>query len=143
MMKKKAFKGRSRKMIADLRDSSPLRKDFLANNDSVIEKIVKDYFVMLKEKVWNSLPNDSYLEKTVGIQALFQLLKESLKRNEVLTEAFYSKLKKIDFSDNYFQASGIGKTRIKKVLFVLAGFLTYEELRDSTEKEDIKRIIGD
>tara|TARA_R110000868_G_scaffold161699_1_gene392470 strand:+ start:13484 stop:14695 length:1212 start_codon:yes stop_codon:yes gene_type:complete len=143
MMNKKMFSGRDRKMLKKFRDSSPLREMFLNYEDKKIEDIISSFFSAINEKIWsNPKNNDSYLKKTIGIQALFDLLKESLKINSNFDPRIIERISNIDFSDNYFQASGIGKTRIRNVIFILNGFKDINDIKSETDKEEINRIIG-
>lgn len=142
MMNKKMFSGRNRKMVADFRDSSPLRNLFLESKDEEIEQIIFNFFQVIKDKLWVNIEPNSYIIKTIGIQALFSLLKESLKRNGEFNEKIISCVSEIDFSDNYFQASGIGKTRIRNVLFISNNYKSLDDLSSDEDKREIQRIIN-
>lgn len=71
---------------------------------------------------------------------LFDILREIL-RNDVSTRQFngyISKIKDFDYSSNYFQLSGKGKTRLRRVLKYKLGYLAESEL----EEEDLNFING-
>lgn len=138
------FKGRSRKMLKDFRDSTPLRKLYLNNEDEKIYEIVKEYFNKVDAILWKDIKGNSYIIKTVGIQALFDLLKKILETEGIgFTDygIYLKKVEKVDFSDNYFQASGVGKSRIKRVLFVANNLMSINEIKDDGERTDIERLI--
>lgn len=143
MMHKRIFKGRDREMLSSIKDSSPLRKDYLDNKDQFIEKIIFDFFSSVKMNLWNKSTPNSYIKKTVGVQALFELLKTQLKLKQEFDEKIIKTLVDIDFDDNYFQASGIGKTRIKNVLLIKNKLKHLEEIKSESDRLDIMRIIGD
>jgi len=70
--------------------------------------------------------------------ALFDLLKailiEAREENIAYESLDYSKYLRpsqlVDFSDNYFSTSGLGKGRVKRVLKFLSGISKYETLKD-------------
>jgi len=122
MGQKHIFKGRTRKLLSDIRDNSPLRDFFINLQDDLIFDVIFNYFKIVEELLWREAKSESYIFKTVGIQALFDLLKKIVAIESDLLEInfnqYLSFFKDVDFSDNYFQASGVGRSRIKKVLFV-------------------------
>jgi DNA phosphorothioation-associated DGQHR protein 1 len=142
MMNKKMFSGRDRKMVENYNDSSPLRQEFLNYKDEVIKNIVFTFFHSINDMIWSKVDNsNSYLKKTIGVQALFDLLKEHLKNNRTFDPKIIESISKVDFSDNYFQASGIGKTRIRNVIFILNNFRTIEDVKSESDKHEILRLI--
>lgn len=143
MMNKKMFSGRDRKMVENFNDSSPLRTEFLNYKDEVIKDIIFSFFQSINKMIWMKTENsNSYLKKTIGIQALFDLLKEFLKNNKEFDPKIIERISNVDFSDYYFQASGIGKTRIRNVIFILNGIKSIEDINSETDKKEIKRLIG-
>lgn len=114
--------GRLRSVLGD--DRTPLRKYFLETNDIVIYTAVKNFFLAVKEVFWSSASESSYITKTVGIQALFDVLKLLLikhleEKKNLKVEYFINHLRlasQIDFSTPEFQASGIGKSRIRQAI---------------------------
>jgi DNA phosphorothioation-associated DGQHR protein 1 len=141
MMNKKIFYGRDRKMLKNLKDSSPLRDEFLNYKDDDIENVISTFFRIVNEKIWLNTDNNSYLKKTIGIQVLFDLLKESLKKNKELNSDIIDSISHVDFSDNYFQASGIGKTRMRNVIFILNKLKSIEQIENDNDKREILRLI--
>jgi DNA phosphorothioation-associated DGQHR protein 1 len=141
MMNKKIFYGRDRKMLKNLKDASPLRDEFLNYKDDYIENVISTFFRIVYEKIWLKVDNNSYLKKTIGIQVLFDLLKESLKKNKELNSNIIDSISYVDFSDNYFQASGIGKTRMRNVIFILNKLKSIEQIENESDKREILRLI--
>ncbi|MFZ4680404.1 MAG: DGQHR domain-containing protein [Flavobacterium sp.] len=142
---------KSRKRIFLIEDSSPLRDFYLENNDLIIYKIVYNFFVALKNEIFDKIdkPN-SFIRKTIGIQALFSVLKEILTRrfniDKNISVAYFSeivnKFNDIDFSDNFFTASGIGKSRIQNIILIRLGFKNLDDIRKNEEKPDYIRLAN-
>lgn len=141
MMNKKIFYGRDRKMLKNLKDTSPLRDEFLNYKDEFVENVISTFFRTVNDKIWLKTDKNSYLKKTIGIQVLFDVLKESLKKNKEFDSNIIDSICHVDFSDNYFQASGIGKTRIRNVIFILNNLKSIEQIENENDKREILRLI--
>ena len=137
MQQKNWLSGRSRDMIKEIKDPSPLRELFLNLYDQTIYDIVLDYFYTIDNLYWKNAPKNSYILKTVGIQALFDILKGILKKEEITPNSkidfnkYLEKTSIIDFTDKFFQSSGIGRSRIRNTINLMIG---------NIEKEKIKKI---
>ncbi|WP_349618328.1 DGQHR domain-containing protein [Azotobacter salinestris] len=121
--KKRVFK--KDRSVLDLGSGAlpPLRQAYLNFKDATIYRIVEDYFISVREHFWSD--PDTILKKTIGIQALFDLLREILIRLDNLTvsppgKPYFDSLlssidcSKIDHGDpNY---SGSGRVKIRKQL---------------------------
>lgn len=144
MGQKHIFKGRSRSLIKDIRDSSPLRSLYLNNEDDRIYNIIKSFFESVDNILWNKAESDSYIIKTVGVQALFDLLKRILKEETQFESINFAEFLEVfsfvNFSDNYFQASGVGKSRIKRIMFIANNFYELSQVKED-EQPDIKRLL--
>jgi DNA phosphorothioation-associated DGQHR protein 1 len=99
----------------------PLREFYLKSNDIAIYQILVNYFYAIDKTIWKTASNRSYLKKTVGIQALFDVA-QFLLTNLEITELNFSKdslhnrfigCENIDPEGKQYQASGIGRTEIK------------------------------
>lgn len=129
------FKGRSRKMIKEFRDSSPLRIHFIEIKDQTIYDTVLAYFGVAKELFWTSPSKETYIVKTVGIQALFDILKMILLHaraefpEQVDFRNFLLPSASVSFSDKFFQASGIGRSRIRNLIGLAAGLIGWEKVK--------------
>jgi DNA phosphorothioation-associated DGQHR protein 1 len=129
-------------------DNSVLRKFYLDNNDFFIYKIIVNYFNAVNEVLFVSSKDNSFIKKTVGIQALFNVLRfilsDKLEIDKNISfdyfKSFLEKFKNVDFSDNFFTASGIGKSRIQNVILIKLGYKKIDEIRKEEEKEDYVRL---
>lgn len=139
-----AHKGRHRSAVEHRADSSPLRSLFLDVNDKAIYTAVTNYFSVVQRELWHTAVNfdASYLRKTVGVQALFDVLRvclEDFKTEKDISQVKFAAIVKpasrIDFSDQFFQASGLGRTRIKKCILVAGGLMSRDKLHDSDLKQ--------
>lgn len=147
MHKKSINDGRNRSVLPD--DNTPFRDFYKSTNDLVIYTTVANYFSAAQEVLFVKSKSSSYIKKTVGIQALFEILKEILKRKfseekDIQKDYFMSFLQKVDnvdFSDPFYQASGVGKSRIKNTIALANNFITYLDLRNQNEVPLYKKII--
>lgn len=140
-MKKEGFlSDKTRKSLVKSRDKSVLRDLYINCNDDAIYEILDSFFTSVKTILWDKASLNSVITKTIGISVLFDILREIL-RNDVSTRQFngyISKIKDFDYSSNYFQFSGKGKTRLRRVLKYKLGYLAESEL----EEEDLNFING-
>lgn len=114
---------RDRQSLLD--DGSPLRFMYREGYDEAIYEIIKNYFSVIEVYFWNKPDADPYISKTVGIQALFDVLAKLLvgfeERLDGEYEEFYQKLSAIEnMKFEGAQASGKGRASIKnKILEAL------------------------
>ncbi len=80
-------------------DLSPLRQQFIKGNDKVIYDTIINFFNVIKKLLWSKRTPNSYIVKTVGIQATFDILKLILKSNQTIDPD------KIDFAKYLIKAS--------------------------------------
>jgi hypothetical protein len=144
MAQKHIFKGRSRSLLSDIRDNTPLRQYYLSNQDDVIYKIVQRFFSSVSKLLWQNLPAKSHLFKTVGILALIDLLKkivitDQLSLANIDFDKYLEKVRDIDWCDNYFSLAGTGRTRAKRVMFYANNFDIGNIQQD--DLENIKRLV--
>ena len=129
------FTGRSRSMIKDIKDVSPLRKFFIDGNDQTIYDVITNFFKSFDLLYWSSFNDKSYIFKTVGVQAAFDILKmilniENSLEPEHIDFAYYLKpATTVDFSDKFYQASGIGRGRIKNTIAIAAGLVNESKIK--------------
>lgn len=147
--------GRNRKQLEIFSDDSPLRKYYLANQDIVIYKSVFNFFNAVGDLFFPESENEvievgnSSLMKTIGLQALFDVLKENLSRQtseikenyadldirEDYFKSLLSKFTKVNFEDGFFPvASAAGRSKIRNFLLYGLGY------RDEFD-ENGKRIL--
>lgn len=128
------------------KDKSPLREYYIQRNDKLIYLIVTNFF---KASFGTLYFKDSYLFKTVGIQAQFGLLKvileKNLSRDKDISVAYYSNIltscKNIDFNDNFFTASGLGKSHIYNSLLLRLGYKSLEDINRTQDVENYRRLL--
>jgi DNA phosphorothioation-associated DGQHR protein 1 len=144
----KMHRRRDRRSRKDLSaDRSPLRSAFLQSNDLLVYTIVRNFFVAVKDTLWNKASGSSYITRTVGIQACFDVLKtivsDFLDKKTISVDAFSEKLNAaafIEFGDQFFQASGIGRTHIRNILLLALRKTTISELPDK-DKSEYRRLL--
>ena len=75
---------------------------------------------------------DSIINKTIGISALYDVLKSLLEKDKSISDfdEYIEKLVCIPYTDNYFSLSGKGKTRLKRVMKYHLGLITEQELSE-------------
>lgn len=104
-------------------DEAPLRPLYILNNDRAIYETVRNYFIAIQDNVWDQAPENSYLLKTVGIQAEFDVLRILLSRDPptrhtTTIEHFQTILHgvgtRLNREPDRYQASGIGRTKIRE-----------------------------
>ncbi len=126
----------------------PLRELYVNTHDKVILGAVTNFFQAVFDVCGPELPIESYLTKTVGIQALFDTLRslapQALEARDFSRHWFLNKLQPlgdVDFSHTAFQqASGQGRIQIRRVIFHLLGL--HQRLTDD-QLADMEKIIAD
>lgn len=127
---------------------TPMRDLFIIKSDDLIFAAVKNYFLAVQKILWDKGNSTSYLTRTVGIQALFDILRdiapEAVKLKN-FSEAYFSKVlmpcENLDFSDEFFsQASGTGRLRIRNSLQLCLGIKEIEDMRLDNQYEGYKRV---
>lgn len=111
----------------DRKDNSPLRDLYLNTRDKLLLTVVTNFFKALIHVTGHDLTPNSYLTKTVGMQALFDTLRalapSALGDEDFSQDWFKRKLDpiaEIDFSHKAFQqASGQGRSQIRSSIAVL------------------------
>jgi DNA phosphorothioation-associated DGQHR protein 1 len=116
---------KSRSQIADARaDRSPLRDLYIQQKDAVIYAIVLNYLVACDRVFWEKAPAGSFITKTVGVQALLDILRRlarpMLDELDISVDAFEQRLLpagSIDFSAiEFHNASGAGRSDIRRAI---------------------------
>lgn len=107
----------------------PLRTMYIQNNDKAIYDLLCNYFAAVRATVWATAGTGSYLRKTVGVQALFDLLREILATTPITSANFSLKAltgllqpcTELDPEGTKYQASGIGRSDIRRDLLRALG----------------------
>ncbi len=115
-------------------DKTVLREWYLNNKDEKIYEVLISYFSSINKMLWSQVDSNSVIFKTIGISALFDLLKAILEKDRNISnfDQYINKINNIDYLNNYFSLSGAGKTRLKRVLKFKVGLITEADLK----KED-------
>lgn len=137
--------GRERKALASetSSDKAPLRSLYIDSNDKVIHAAVRNFFIAASRVFWEKVPPGSFICKTVGVQALFDVLVELSKEGlatKTFSEHFFQErlalAGDIDFSGRLFQnASGSGRQIIRTCLFLRLGLKSQATLAEDQETE--------
>lgn len=128
--------------------NTPLRQLYLNGQDAEIESIIFQYFEAVYQVLADKQKPNSYLFKSIGFQSLFELLKRNLSDNNGTfdyekTKKALSVLEKVDFSDIFFTASGIGASRIKNVCFMLLNYKSLNDLISNKDYQDYQNFLKD
>lgn len=125
MAGKLRYEGHDRSILDPFSDSdrTPLRELYREYNDEVIYAALSNYFTAVEQTLWRVASPSSFIHKTVGIQALFDiarpLLSSGVRERNVKVSRFEEQIEpasSIDFSDPFFHASGASRTNIRKVI---------------------------
>lgn len=108
------------------RDYSPLRDLYIECEDKILFHIILNFFKACQKIFWENASPNSFITKTVGIQALFDILKLVCKEainGEDIRPSYFEQLlspaKDINFADEkYRNASGSGRKEIREALAI-------------------------
>lgn len=112
------------------RDKSPLRALFIAaDQDEVIYRIIRNFVQACDEVFWQTASERSFIVRTVGIQALLDILRrisaKVIADGDASRERFVSILARAareDFSEDRFRnASGSGRSLIRRAIEAAIG----------------------
>jgi DNA phosphorothioation-associated DGQHR protein 1 len=128
--------------------SIPLRDYFRSTNDTVIYTVVRNFFAAVELVFWKKeVPG--FIRKTIGVQALFDILRElipaALLEKDISSRYFVERLKpaeSLDFSADFFQASGTGKTRIRNCIEIAIGVKSIADLGDHRDLDSYLGVLG-
>lgn len=120
----------SRSLLEVGRDKSPLRPMYIAGDqDEVIYRIVRNYLEACDRVFWREAQPRSFITRTVGVQALFDVLRhivaaviEGGDASAGRFETILRRAEAADFSEDRFRnASGSGRTVIRREIEGLIG----------------------
>jgi DNA phosphorothioation-associated DGQHR protein 1 len=148
-----SINSRSRSILPFLPNSDyfPLRPFFLKCNDKFIYACISNMLRAFDRIVWRNVQPGSYITKTVGIQAIFVvaklLIRDAIKDTDISCSYFEGKISRIsniDFSDGFYQASGIGKSRIVKTMKIAIGYIKIDTLVEDNDRDvdEYRRILS-
>lgn len=121
---------------SERKDKSPMRQQYLEGNDQLIFLVVRNFFNAVDKMLWKKASADSFITKTVGIQACMDVLKklcaDSVAAKDVSVGYFEKRLdgvQKVDFGkDTFRNASGSGRTQIRRMIELKIGLLKVDDL---------------
>ena len=121
--------GKRVSLLSGAKDKSPLRNVFVDGNDYLIYTMVKNYTIACQTVFWGVAQPGSYILKTVGVQALFDILRKlapiSILDEDLRVDYFIGKLQpagQVDFADGEFKVpAGSGRSKIRQTLEGLMG----------------------
>ncbi len=112
-------------------DNLVFRNAFIDGDDSFILKTLTSFFLAVQERwpdAWKKENDNSILNRTVGVNALFRVLREYCKKiysnNEckIINQSdFYGYLKGLEINDNYFESLDAKSATISKLSQALMG----------------------
>jgi len=110
-------------------DRSVLRQAYIEGNDRLIYLIVRNFLEAADRVFWMKAGSGSFIVKTVGVQALFDILRKvtpsALESKDVSVRFFADRLSPasdVDFSDARFRsASGAGRSLIRREIETAMG----------------------
>ena len=109
---------------SDRRDRSPLRRVYIEGNDVLLYRIVLNYLAACEDVFWRNAAERSFITRTVGVQALFDILRAlapvAYDQRRIGVDYFYNILRRageVDFSGEEFQVpAGSGRTLIRRTI---------------------------
>lgn len=118
VLHKKKLMRNKRDVLKKNKSQAPLRDEYIKNYDSQLYDLIDGYFNFWNEFAWQNQPT-SFMHKTIGIQALFDVLKELTKIYKLNIQGILEHLKRLDIEklgllDVNF--SGIGRGQIRDEL---------------------------
>lgn len=125
-------------------DRAPLRELYRKQQDKRLLTAISEFFAVVDDLIWVKQPSSSFAWRTVGVLALFDVLREGLVEGrlnpsdmEPSARLFLQGAAEINFADDFFHASGAGRVRIRNVLRVLVGL---EQAPDEDVKDTVRRL---
>ncbi|KZY18636.1 hypothetical protein A3727_15980 [Erythrobacter sp. HI0038] len=106
------------------RDRSPLREAYINGQDKVIYTMVLNYLIAANQVFWADAEPQSFIRKTVGVQAVFDILRklagEAYEQKVISVDHFKTILDpagSLDFTeDRFLNASGSGRSIIRRAI---------------------------
>ncbi len=109
-------------------DGAPFRDLFRQCQDEVLWGQILGFFSVVKQTFWAKASEKSFIKKTIGVQALFDVfrvlgLRFELDKLSQEVGRVAGVASAIDFGGDFFQASGKGRVRVKNVILRAAGLI--------------------
>ncbi len=124
-----SFRQRRSVLAAGAHDKTPMRNYYVDGKDEVLYRTASNYLTACDALFWRAAGPRSFITKTVGIQALFDVLRlivtEIIAGGSIRIEVFENRLAPaadINFAgDRFRNASGSGRTVIKAAIIEAIG----------------------
>lgn len=122
---------RSREALPD--DTSPFRDAYRSALDEEIYSLLKNYFSEASSKLWAKASDRSYVRKTIGVQALFDILRYIGQDTDMAAipgraGKIFENSSVVDFSDGVYQASGKGRVLVKNTILLYSDLVKLTDL---------------
>lgn len=141
------YEGRDRSVLQNVPDPSPLRPLFISNSDDILYDGIKNYFLAVDRLLWTKATKGSYIRKTVGIQALFDIARKVMgdaAKEKDFTQTKFEKVlepaSRIDFADSFFQTSGTGRLRLRNCIELVLGLKLLDEI--GADRNEYERLLA-
>ena len=141
---KRSFFSKRSSLPPAKKNGPPLREAYLTGDDALLYLATRNFVNAAWKLFWDEAKPNSFIRKTVGVQALFDIYREIAGPmyndgdGDMTQEAFEARLKpaaKIDFAHVRFQnASGSNRTAIRRIIRVNLGLLPATELPAGDEQ---------
>ncbi|WOK36189.1 DGQHR domain-containing protein [Sphingomonas sp. C3-2] len=139
---KKSFFAKRSSLGLGRANGPPFRQLYLNGDDVLIYAATRNFVNVVDELFWREADPKSFIRKTVGVQALFDVYREIagslLEAGDLSEDAFRARLapaRKIDFANVRFQnASGSNRTAIRRIMRVNLGLIPASELPPGDEQ---------
>lgn len=123
-------------------DKAPLRALYRNQQDKRLLTCVTEFFSVVGRLIWAEQLPSSFAWRTVGVLALFDVMREGLiagrlspDNMEASAEKFLLDAEKFNFADDFFHASGAGRVRIRNVLRVLVGL-------EPAPSQEVRQVVN-
>ncbi|MBF0355962.1 MAG: DGQHR domain-containing protein [Alphaproteobacteria bacterium] len=133
---KKSFFTKRSSLTLGRANGPPFRQVFINGDDALIYAATRNFVNVADDLFWRDADTKSFIRKTVGVQALFDIYREiagpMLEVGDLSEEAFRARLApahKVDFANVRFQnASGSNRTAIRRIMRANLGLISASEL---------------
>ncbi len=144
-MYKCILKNRTRDLISPNKAHGPLRMLFIENKDKTLFNIIQDYFIAIKNNLWVY----PVFQKTLGVHACFDILKEVIKSgvnisdlNQNYFDSLLCQAKNINFNDEFFGVQSKLRVRIKNSVLLSCKIKKIDELKiKANEKKHYTHLL--
>lgn len=143
---KKTLFSKGRSVLNKYPDNSPLRTFYLEGHDRKIFDAIQTFFVVVDQVLWAPAAQESRIITTVGVLAMYDVLKDILIEKGPEFTNFHEKLSllaDVDFSVPLFKTSGAARSQIKN----LYKYRNYKMLKSEAglseeQEKDFNNIVS-